>query len=117
MKESLKYGSSFLTIEDYSKKSIWLWVENEGGGAMGTFPLIHLKNLINKFPPQKPTRLETQLYDALERLICELYADGPTLSGEGKANGALDKYIKQYGLRHDGKFEVSSVDVVGDKSK
>ena len=52
----------------------------------------------------KPTQIETQLYDALEWMIMELYADGPSKKGEDRAQRALARFEKAYGGRHDGKW-------------
>jgi len=52
----------------------------------------------------KPTQIETQLYDALEWMIMELYADGPSKKGEDRAQRALARFEKVYGGRHDGKW-------------
>lgn len=51
----------------------------------------------------KATKLETHLFDALDNLISQLYADGITALGERKANNALKEYAAKYGQRHDGK--------------
>ena len=55
---------------------------------------------------KKPTRIETQLFDALEWLMMELYADGPSRKGEARANRALARFNKEYGNRHDGKWQL-----------
>lgn len=52
-----------------------------------------------------PTKLEKRLYDALENLMCQLYADGINGKGEQRANGALANFYKLYGSRHEGKSE------------
>jgi len=49
-------------------------------------------------------RLLIQLFDALEWMISELYADGPTRKGENRANRALANFEKRIGRRHDGKW-------------
>lgn len=50
---------------------------------------------------RESTFLERQLYDALDRLMDELYADGPTRAAEQKANRALNRFDVKYGNRHD----------------
>ena len=51
-----------------------------------------------------PSRTEKQLFDAAENLISELFADGPTLRGEGRVEKCLYAFEKKYGKRHDGKW-------------
>ena len=55
-------------------------------------------------PNKKPGRTEVQLYDALENLISELYADGPTRKGEERANRCLGAFLRRYGERRYGKW-------------
>lgn len=53
----------------------------------------------------KPTKLEIHLYDALENLICQHYANGITYWGEKKAGNAMNEFNTMYGSsRHDGKW-------------
>jgi len=42
----------------------------------------------------KPSRTEIHLYDALENLISELFADGPTRRGEDRAERCLSAFEK-----------------------
>jgi hypothetical protein len=50
-------------------------------------------------------RLTVQLYDALENIISEIYADGPTRKGEQRAFRALGCFEKLLGERHEGKWD------------
>jgi len=55
----------------------------------------------------KPTKLEIHLYDALENLIEQEYADGMTKWGEKRANNVLYEFNvihAEKGFRHDGKW-------------
>lgn len=56
---------------------------------------------------KQPTFTEIKLYDALNRLTSELYADGPTRAGEEKAFRALARFQRLYGNRSDGSWESS----------
>jgi hypothetical protein len=52
----------------------------------------------------KPTKLEKQLYDAIEFMICQLYADGINEWSEKRAFKVMGDFNDKYGGRHDGKW-------------
>ena len=59
-------------------------------------------------------RLVIQLYDALDNLICQLYADGPNRQGEERAFRAMGNFEKEFGKRHNGKWEGNKQEVDAD---
>jgi hypothetical protein len=73
--------------------------------------------MVNSFPPVKPTQVEVQLYDALEWLVMELYADVPSRKGEKRAQRALARFEKAYGGRHDGKWRAENTSVPAEQIK
>lgn len=49
--------------------------------------------------------IEIHLYDALEALLSELYADGPSCKTEMRASRCLSIFERKYGNRHDMEWE------------
>lgn len=101
MEMEIKQSHSIITIDDdfTSNGIVSLQIENRSGGASTTVPLSRLRHMVNNFPPVKASQVEIKLYDALELLVSDLYADGISRKSEKKAQMALLSFQKVYGKK------------------